>query len=89
MLPTLAGEQPSPRKTMFWEFRGESVVRDGDWKWIGRLKRDELYHLVDDPSEANDLSKANPDRVQAMKSLWTAWRKEMDDTQPRGPFRDY
>jgi len=24
-----------------------------------------------------------------MEASWAKWRKEMDDSEPRGPFRDY
>ncbi len=48
-------------------------VREGDWKLIrfhhdGPMQQDrfELYNLVADPGEMNDLSDTQPDRVRAM-----------------------
>ena len=30
-----------------------------------------------------------PDVLAEVKGRWEAWRKEMDASEPRGPFRDY
>ena len=48
-----------------------------------------LFDLSSDLGEKNDLSKDKPDIAAMMKSRFDAWRKEMDDSEPRGPFRDY
>ncbi|MDF1812212.1 MAG: hypothetical protein P1V20_08355 [Verrucomicrobiales bacterium] len=39
----------------------------------------QLYNLADDPGERIDLSSQNPERVEAMKKLYTEWRSEMAD----------
>jgi hypothetical protein len=30
-----------------------------------------------------------PEKAAELQAAWQAWRKEMDATEPRGPFRDY
>ena len=30
-----------------------------------------------------------PRLLKLMRDKFAAWRKEMDETEPRGPFRDY
>jgi arylsulfatase A len=35
------------------------------------------------------LSEELPDVLAMMKAKFAAWRKEMDEAEPRGPFRDY
>jgi arylsulfatase A-like enzyme len=34
MLPVLVGQAASPRREMFWEFRGEKAARVGNYKWL-------------------------------------------------------
>jgi len=89
MLPVLTGKQASPRKEMFWQRRSDKAARVGNWKWIESAKANGLFDLANDPGESHDLSKQNPDQSEVMKSRFAAWRREMDATEPRGPFRDY
>ncbi len=89
MLPVLRGEKPSPRTEMFWQRRADKAARVGNWKWIDSQKGKGLYDLANDIGESKDLSKEHPDIVERLQSRFAAWRKEMDQTDPRGPFRDY
>jgi arylsulfatase A-like enzyme len=99
MLPVLQGREKSRRTEMFWDwpsvFRGARV---GDYKWVASVPRgkrglvpekEELFHVVDDPSEKHDLAKTKPEILAQVKARFAAWRAEMDATEPRGPFRDY
>jgi hypothetical protein len=89
MLPILLGNQPSPRTEMFWQRRRDKAARVGNWKWVESQKGGGLYDLATDIGETQDLSKKNPDIVDLLQNRFAAWRKEMDQTEPRGPFRDY
>jgi arylsulfatase A-like enzyme len=85
----LRGQAPSPRKEMFWEFRGEKAARVGDYKWIESAKAKGLFDLKADPGEKNDLTTSKPEIAASIRARWAAWRKDMDAAEPRGPFRDY
>jgi arylsulfatase A-like enzyme len=89
MLPIILGNQPSPRTEMFWQRRSDKAARVGNWKWVESQKGSGLYDLATDIGETQDLSKENPDIVDLLQNRFAAWRKEMDQTEPRGPFRDY
>ena len=89
MLPTLAGEAASPRKEMFWEFRGQKAARIGNYKWLESEQGRGLFDLSTDIGEKQDLSSKLPDVAADIVTRWTAWRKQMDQAEPRGPFRDY
>jgi arylsulfatase A-like enzyme len=89
MLPVLRGEMKSPRAEMFWQRRGDKAARIGDWKWIESEKGAGLFDLAADPGETKDLSREKPAVLASVKSRWEAWRREMDASEPRGPFRDY
>jgi hypothetical protein len=48
-----------------------------------------LFNLKDDIGEKHDLSAERPRELAMVKARWEAWRKEMDESEPHGPFRDY
>jgi arylsulfatase A-like enzyme len=89
MLPVLRGEVPSPRTEMFWQRRNDKAARVGHWKWIDSGKGKGLYDLSTDLGENHDVSKEHPDVVQNMQARFADWKRQMDQTEPRGPFRDF
>lgn len=89
MLPALAGTAPSPRTEMFWEYRGQKAARIGNYKWLEAKQGRGLYDLSSDLGEKQDLTAKLPDKAAEFSARWTAWRQSMDQTEPRGPFRDY
>ena len=89
MLSTLAGKSPSPRKEMYWEFRGQKAARVGNNKWIEANNNRGLFDLTSDLGEKIDLTEKQPALAAEIAGKWAAWRKEMEEAEPRGPFRDY
>ena len=70
---------PSRTQPMIWDFAGYGgivAVRDGDWKIIRRsVNRKkptpwELYNLVNDQNETNDLASTNPEIVKRLESSY-------------------
>jgi len=73
--PTLLGERAAGRRQkeheyLYWEFRGQTAVRMGDWKAIqpGKNKPFELYDLSKDISEQNNIADKSPDILSKMKA---------------------
>jgi arylsulfatase A-like enzyme len=89
MLPVLVGKESSSRQEMFWERRADKAARVGDWKWVDSGKGGGLFNLAEDIGEEHDLSKEKPDVLKRIKNRFAAWRKAMDEAEPRGPFRDF
>jgi arylsulfatase A-like enzyme len=89
MMPVVTGRQPSPRREMFWERRGDQAARVGNWKWVASGRGSGLFDLSHDISEQHDLSQQKPDVLDHVKSRFSAWKKRMDEAEPRGPFRDF
>ncbi|KAH8813401.1 alkaline-phosphatase-like protein [Flagelloscypha sp. PMI_526] len=78
MLPWINGRQESIHEKDFiqgWETCGRAACRQGDWKIVFLPKpkgpeRWQLYNLVSDPGETNDLSEEHPDKLKHLIKLW-------------------
>ncbi len=87
LLPVLRGEIPSPRREMFWQRRSDVAARVGSYKWVQSAKGQGLFDLANDLGETRDLSTERPEVLAMVKERFAAWRKEMDESEPREPFR--
>jgi len=88
MMPVLKGEKPSPRKTLFSQrLKGNHKgARVGKWKWV---RGTGLFNLEEDPGEQNELSDEHPEKLEMLKRRFREWKREMDNAEPRGPFKDF
>ena len=77
LLPVFQGHQREPHQGLYWEWGGNRAVRQGDWKlcWDRTQKTWELYNLVADRTELEDLAQVHPTRVTAMAADWEAWAR--------------
>ncbi len=77
---TITEGKPSPRTEIVYNiepFRG--AVREGDWKLIWRTLLPtsvDLYNLVEDPYEKNNVAATHPDKVAAIQQRIEALAKE-------------
>ena len=75
---------------MFWEAAARRAARIGNWKWVDMGGGNTgLFDLATDVGETRDLSKEKPDVLAKVRGKFDSWKKEMDASEPRGPFRDY
>ena len=73
LAPILKGEKRTGHEELFFIFSNCRALRQGDWKLVSFYGHKwELYNLVEDRAEQNDLASANPERVQAMAKRWRA-----------------
>ncbi|MEQ1843692.1 MAG: N-acetylgalactosamine-6-sulfatase, partial [Verrucomicrobiales bacterium] len=79
----------SSRTEMFWQRRSDKAMRVGQMKWLESAKGGGLYDLATDPGETRDLTLDQPAVAAEMKARFEQWRVEMDQTESRGPFRDF
>lgn len=98
LVPLLRGEKlgeklDGQKRDFFWHYphyHGSSwkpgaSIRSGDWKLIEFYHYDnfELYNLAEDPGERNDLSKAEPDKAQALREKLSRWQRSMNAKMPQ------
>jgi arylsulfatase len=81
LLPVLRTGNRTGHNTMGWEHEGNRAFRQGDWKlvWRGRFQDGpwELYNLVEDRTEMNNLVKKFPERVTELKAGYDEWAQRV------------
>ena len=60
-----------------WIYTWRNVIYDGDFKLIHDVEYNkyELYNLAEDPSEKNNLSSINPEKLATMSNKLNDWMK--------------
>lgn len=90
MLPVLRDKAPSKRTAMFWQRRNLKAARVGSWKWVDMGNDSQgLFDLRSDPGERRNLATKKPDILNRLRKQFADWSKEMDQAEPRGPFRNF
>jgi arylsulfatase A-like enzyme len=83
----------TPHAALYWRFGWQFAVRMGDWKLVKAsksngfpgalpgdrpdLKDAELYNLVRDIGEKNNLADAEPEKVKQLATAWSQWDREL------------
>ena len=88
LLPALTVNRPIDRAVpLFFEHDGSRAVRDGDWKLVAVVGDAwELYNIARDPTEMQNLSAVQPERVKALAAAWQEWAKRTHVDVGRDPF---
>lgn len=91
LLTAWKGGAETPRAEMYWHRASSDskAARVGQWKWVEDQGKGGLFDLAADIGEKRDLSADKPEVLAMMKGKWAAWWREMQASEPRGPFRDY
>ena len=95
LMPLLSGTATRVRgedDILGMEMWGRQAVYMGDWKLVSMPEPagpggTQLYNLVEDPMELNDLSSQEPERLQAMQAAWQRYVEDNNVVLPEGPFR--
>lgn len=92
MFPLLNGDT-IPERPLYWHYphygnqggRPVSIIRKGNWKLIHYWEdgHDELYNLVRDMHEDNNLVKAHPGIAKEMSEQLFSWLNEMGAKYPK------
>ena len=83
IMPFLTGKNSDrPHQQLFWKKETRAVIRDGDWKLLRFTDRPaELYNIVEDIEEHNNLAYDYPEKVRTMFKQLYEW--EMTLERPR------
>ena len=88
----LHGGGQSPRDELLYYSRGGDLhgIRIGDWKYryAGKNPKPELYNLIDDIGEQNNLAAEMPGKVAELRKRMVALDAEISQSiRPRGKYR--
>jgi arylsulfatase len=74
LLPVLKGELWQRERPIYWEHEGNRAVREGRWKLVSKHPGAwELYDMIVDRTELNDLGRANKPQTDEMVAAYEAW----------------
>ena len=99
MSAALTGAAAEPRKTPVMWLRppgrdgrpkqpaGELAIRDGDWKLLvaGDGSHAELYDVIQDPNEKQNLAENHPDIVKRLTAAVSAWDRGIERSVAAAP----
>ena len=78
-LPALDDGNWQREQPLYWEHEGNRALRIGEWKLVSKHPGDwELYNMIEDRTELNDLSADESDRVRTMSGLYEAWAERCE-----------
>ena len=90
-IPALAGEAPSPHKTLHWAYDPSAnqqwrAMREDNFKIVRANAKTawELYDLTKDPGESKDLAKARPEVTAALAQKFEQWHSVVTVSGQRG-----
>ena len=65
-------------RIVFWRYRGQKAVRQGDWKYMETKEGEYLFNLKDDLGETNNLLSTQNKKGEELKKSLNKWELEMD-----------
>ena len=84
LMPIIKGKSTGGSRELWQFFGGNRALRHGDWKisWQKNIKQWELYNIVKDRSETNDLAKSMPAKLAEMIARYDALDHDIADNAP-------
>ncbi|MFW6370811.1 MAG: sulfatase-like hydrolase/transferase [Bacteroidota bacterium] len=67
-----------PERSLFWRYRNQWAVRNGDWKYLNIKNKEYLFNLEKDISESKDVKNEFPEKFQSLKQELKNWETEMN-----------
>ncbi len=87
LLPYVTGAKSTrPHETLYWRYGEQWAVRHGDYKLVvskGGSGSPELYNLVADIGESNDLATKEPGKAAELQKLYDRWSAEQAEPTVR------
>jgi arylsulfatase len=82
LVPAFSGKPINREQPLFWEHEGNRAIRVAQWKLVSKQPGGwELYDMIADRTEMNDLAQKQPERVREMAAQWDAWASRVGVVQ--------
>ena len=84
LAPLFAGNEREEHDWLYFVFGNCRAIIQDDWKAVSFYGHKwELYNLVDDRVEQNDLASKLPEKVESLERLWHYAAEEVDKAPPK------
>ena len=84
LVPLFAGNKREEHDWLYFEYGTCRAIIQDDWKAVSFYGHKwELYNLVDDRVEQNDLASKLTEKVESLEQLWHGVAKEIDMAPPK------
>jgi arylsulfatase A-like enzyme len=77
LLPVCSGRRPPYDRSLFWRTIERDAARVGKWKYVRESDREQLFDVIRDPGEKNDLRATQRAEFDAVKRQFEAWNATM------------
>ena len=78
LIPYLTGSNKTPpHEFLFWRWGEAYAIRSGDWKFVKKDDKVELFNLASDIAETQDLTTEHPDLVEHLTKAYEKWNAQM------------
>lgn len=78
LLPAFHGQE-QPQRTLYFQWAQGRAVRAGDWKLVAEKGQPwELYNVLSDGTELQDLSERMPNRRNELRGLFEQWEQRSE-----------
>lgn len=81
LLPVIRRDVDTRGRPIAFASRQQKALIDDRYKLVQTAGTWQLYDLVKDPSETQDLASSQPERVAAMQAQWNTWRASCQRSQ--------
>lgn len=79
LLPIFQGETREAHERLYFHFGADRALRQGPWKLVSAKRgRWELYNMLSDRTETDDLASRHPKRVERMAKEWFRIGRDID-----------
>ena len=84
LVPLLSGEdQAIHEEPIYWEHEGNAAMRWSEWKLVKEYNKPwELYNLMNDRTEMNNLATSNKPKLDELVGMWESWAKKHEVAYP-------
>jgi arylsulfatase A-like enzyme len=79
LAPLFSGEEPEEHEFLIWEYEGSRALRVGDYKIVSDKSYGDwqIFDIVNDRCELEDLSEEAPQEIQGMKKIYKKQAKRL------------
>ncbi len=74
LLPLIEGKEFSRSQPLFFQYSGQLACSADQYKLYQKNGKPELYDLLADPSESNNLAATMPEKSKQMMAQWLVWQ---------------